>query len=183
MKRVIAVCLCFLMIFTLAACSKGGKKGELEVDIEYYAKLGSMPDMEYALGDDVEETENVLSKSNQDEDHGDYIYSSYEVGEKTVMSNGNICCCYETENKDNGITHIVKYGGAFGFNQGAVSTQIRDTLAAAGYEAKEREAESGELFFIPGAAGITVLQYDFKENTVLFVFQDHSLSAGVVRVK
>ena len=136
--------------------------------------------MEYSLGDSIAETESALSTSNQDEDHGDYIFTNYEAGEHTVMSDGNICCCYETENKDKGITHIVQYGGVYGFNQGAVSTQIRDTLAAAGFEAQEREAKSGELFFIPGSAGLTVLQYDFEENTVLFVFQDHALSAGVV---
>ena len=182
MKRIIAILLCLLMIFTLAACRKDDKKGELEVDIEYYAKLGTMPDMKYSLGDGVEKTEEALSQSNADGDHGESIYSSYEVGDKTVMSDGNICCCYETENEDKGITHIAIYGGAFGFEQGTVSTQIRDTLAAAGYEAKEKEAEKSDLFFIPGAAGLTVLKYEFKENTVMFVFQDHALSAGVVFV-
>ena len=53
-------------------------------------------------------------------------------------------------------------------------------MSEMGFDATEREAKSGELFFLPASAGTTVLQYQIKENTVLFVFQEHALSATVI---
>ncbi len=179
MKRIVSVCLILVFCFSLAACGEKDKKGELSVDVEYFAKLGSMPECEYTLGGDVKEAEDKLSVSVVD-DHGEANYYSYQSGDKTVMTDGTYCCCYETENSAAGITHIVKYGDSYGFAQGTVSTVIRDAMADAGFESQERDARAGELFFIPGGTTLTVLQYDFSENTVLFVFQENALSAAVI---
>ena len=179
MKKILSLCLVFCLFLTLAACGRNDKKGELSVDVEYYAKLGTMPECEYVLGGDVNETESALSTSVVD-DHGEANYYSYESGNKTVMTDGTYCCCYETENVAAGITHIVKYGDSYGFKQGTVSTVIREAMADAGFDSEERDAREGELFFIPGGTTLTVLQYDIKENTVLFVFQENALSASVI---
>ncbi len=179
MKRIISLCLILVFCFTLTACGDKGKKSELSVDVEYYANLGTMPECEYTLGGDIAEAESKLSTSVVD-DQGEANYYSYESGNKTIMTDGTYCCCYETENAAAGITHIVKYGDSYGFTQGTISTVIRDAMAAAGFEAQERDARAGELFFIPGGTTLTVLQYDFKENTVLFVFQENALSASVI---
>ena len=182
MKRIFSLILCIVFVLSLTACGKNsGNKSDHSVDIEYYAKLGQIFDLEYKLGSNIEDTKNKLSETV--DDHGESNYFDYESGDYTVMTDGTVCCCYKTEDKDSGITHIVKYGEAYGFNIGAVSTQVRDTMSDMGYTATEREAKQGELFFLPSSANITILEYEIKETVILFVFQEHALSATVIYKK
>lgn len=179
MKKILSLVLCIVFVLSLTACGKGGGKGsDHGVDVEYYAKLGQISELTYKLGADIESTKATLSETV--DDHGESNYFDYESGEYTVMTDGTVCCCYKTRDTALGITHIVKYGDAYGFKIGAVSTQVRDTMNDMGFTATEREAKDGELFFLPSSANITVLEYKIKENTVLFVFQEHALSATVI---
>ena len=179
MKKILCLVLCIIFALSLTSCGKNLRgKSKHSVDIEYYAKLGQISNLQYKLGDSIEDAKIALSKT--EDDHGESNYFEYESGEYTVMTDGIACCCYKTDDKDSGITHIVKYGDAYGFNIGAVSTQVRDIMSEMGFDATEREAKSGELFFLPASAGTTVLQYQIKENTVLFVVQEHALSATVI---
>ncbi len=179
MKKILSLILCVVFVLSLTACGgNGGKKSDHSIDIEYYAKHGQISDLEYKLGDNIEETKTVLSETL--DDHGEPMYFDYTSGDYTVMTDGEACCCYKTDDADSGVTHIVKYGDAYGFTVGAVSTDIRDTMSGMGFDAQEREAKKGEVFFLPASAGLTVLEYQIKENTVLFVFQEHALSATVI---
>ncbi len=178
MKKLLCVVLCFIFVFSFAACGKKDKEGELEVDVEYYAKLGQISGVDYTLKGDVDDAKKSLESAESDHDHT--VFSEYPSGKYTVMTDGNVACCYETDKKESGITHIVKYGDAYGFYQGAISTQVRDTMADLGFDATERDAEKSELFFLPGSAGLTVLEYKIKDSTVLFVFAEHALSAAVI---
>ncbi len=179
MKKILCLVLCMLFVLSLSACGgNGGKESNHSVDIEYYAKLGQISDLEYKLGDDVEKTKTALGEKL--DDHGEPMYFDYTSGDYTVMTDGEVCGCYKTDDADSGISHIVKYGDAYGFTVGAVSTDVRDTMSNMGFDATEREANKGELFFLPASAGITVLEYKIKETTVLFVFQEHALSATVI---
>ena len=55
MKRLLALLLSILTLFSLCACD-GGKKdtnskpSEHSVDVAYFASLGKIPELEYALG-------------------------------------------------------------------------------------------------------------------------------------
>ena len=179
MKKILCLVLCVVFAFSLAACGEeNDKKSNHSVDIEYYVSLGQINDLKYKLGDSVDSAVESLEATL--DDHGESNYFDYQSGEYTIMTDGSVCCCYKTDDESAGITHIVKYGDAYGFTVGAVSTQVRDTMSNMGYESQEREAKSGELFFLPASAGITVLEYQIKENTVLFVFQEHALSATVI---
>ncbi len=179
MKKVISLILCVVFVLSLSACGKDGdKKSTHSVDIEYYAKLGQISDLEYKLGDSIENTKTLLDETV--DHHGESNYFDYPSGEYTVMTDGTVCACYKTEDKDAGISHIVKYGDAYGFKAGDVSTQIRDIMSDMGYDADEREAKQGELFFMPAAADMTVLEYQIKDVSVLFVFQEHALGATVI---
>lgn len=183
MKKLLSLALCLVFALCLTACGdKADGKSSHNVDIEYYAKLGQISDIGYKLGDGADEIKQLLSSSTTD-DHGDSLYFDYESGDYTVMSDGNVCCCYITADKDSGITHIIKYGDAYGFTQGTVSTQIRDTMSDMGFDAQERDAKDGELFFLPSSGTLTVLEYGFGDNTVLFVFEQNALSAAVIYTK
>lgn len=179
MKKLLCLVLCIVFTLSLAACGgKTGNKSNHKIDIEYYAGLGQISDLDYKLGDSIADAKTGLSVLV--DDHGDPMYFDYPSSDYTVMTDGSSCCCYLTADEAGGITHIVKYGGAYGFNIGAVSTAVRDTMSDMGYTATEREAKDGELFFLPSSANITVLEYAIKEHTILFVFQDHALSAAVI---
>jgi len=179
MKRFLCLVLCIVFAFSFTACGKkDDTKSNHTVDIAYYAALGRLDQFDYSLGDDIEETKTALSKT--PDDHGDSNYFDYPSGEYTVMSDGAVCCCYKTDDMAAGVTHIVKYGDAYGFTAQTVSTQVRDVLSKMGFDATEREAKKGELFFLPAGADMTVLEYKIKDATVLFVFQEHALSATVI---
>ena len=180
MKKILSLILCMIFVFSFTACANNSHSDrDHSVDVEYYGKLGQINDVPYKLGDGIDETYDVISTATLD-DEGEYLYYEYESGNYTVMTDGTVCCCYKTQDKSKGITHIVKYGDAYGFTVGTISTQVRDTMSEMGYDATEREAKSGELFFLPASTGVTVLEYQIKENTVLFVFQQNALGATVI---
>lgn len=164
MKKLLSIYLCLIFVFALCGCG-GNNEKKIEkhnIDVEYYAKLGKLSDADYALGDEVEGVKKKLQESSSDD--------------------GEYCCVYPTSEEQNGISYVIKFGGSYGFEQGAVSTFVKEKMTSIGFEAKERGAESGELFFIPISSGTpTVLQYDFGENTVLFVFEQNALCATVIK--
>ncbi len=179
MKRFLSLLLAAAFVFSLAACSNNKSTvAKRDTDVERYAKNGRISDIDCALGDSIDDAKAVLSATL--DDHGEPMYFEYPSGEYTVMTDGEACCCYKTANAASGITHIVKYGDAYGFKGGDVSTQVRDTMAKKGYDARERNAKTGELFFLPGGDTLTVLEYKIKNHTVLFAFQENALSATVI---
>lgn len=182
MKKLLSLVLCFVVALSLTACGgNSGSKSNHEIDVEYYANWGQISDLEIKLGDSIADAKAALSV--RIDDHGETMYFDYPSGDYTVMTDGASCCCYLTADEASGITHIVKYGDAYGFGLGSVSTQVRDTMSDMGFDATEREATESELFFLPSAGALTVLEYTFKTNTVLFVFQEHALSATVIYKK
>ena len=179
MKKILCLVLCIIFIFSLCACGKGGNaKSNHSIDIEYYAKLGQINDIDYKLGSNIEDAKNLLSETL--DDHGDPNFFEYESGKYTVMSDGTVYICYKTEDESAGATHIVTCNGAYGFNLGDMSTQIRDVMSDFGYDSTEREATRDDIFFLPMGADMTALEYKIKDTTVLFVFQEHALSATVI---
>ena len=179
MKKIICIILCFVFALSFTACKKDSKQNvDHAIDIEYYAKIGQINDLDLKLGDSIDDAKALLNKTT--DDHGESNYFDYQSGDYTVMTDGTVCGCYKTDDKSTGITHIVKYGDAFGFTVGDMSTQIRDVMSKMGYEATERDATKTDTFFLPAASGMTVLDYKIKDTAVLFIFQEHALSATVI---
>ena len=182
MKKLLSLMLALSFVFCLTACAdKGGKTDNNSIDVKYYANLGQINNADYKLGEDVESVKQKLNAEQSDSSGEDEpFYYDFQSGDYTVLTDGLVCCCYKTENSGGGITHIVKYGDAYGFAQSTISTEVRDAMSDMGYTATERDVKSGELFFMPSASGLTVLQYDFDKNSVLFVFQESALSATII---
>lgn len=192
MKKFLSAVICLIFVLSLTACGENGIKTNSGGEIERYAKAGQIKEVSYKLGDDVNTTKEALSAAynavgdsgeEHDHDHAHQaFYMDFETGDYTVMSDGNVLCCYVTDKKSDGITHIINNGTSYGFEQGVILTQVRDAMSKLGYEATKRDADKSELFFLPGSANMnmTVLEYNFDENTVLFVFEDSALSATVI---
>ncbi len=178
MKKLICLMLALLFVLSLAACGKkDDKKSSHSVDIEYHAELGQIAEIGYKLGDDVDSTKTAMQTLI--DDHGEPLYTEIQSNDYTVMMAGSVFCCYKTDDKKAGLTHIITQEDAYGFTADSVPTQIRDTLKEMGYTAEIRDAKGGEIFFLPGG-GFSVLEYEIKDNKILFVFAENDLCATVI---
>lgn len=190
MKKILSLTLCIIFVLSLAACGEKSHNKQHDIDIEYYTKLGQIDGVDYKLGDDVKKTKESLSAAyyaldEDDETHThdhehEAFYYDLESGDYTVMTDGNVTCCYKTDDKKSGLTHIVKFGDAYGFSLGDISTQLSKTMSELGFEAEERDAQDGEIFFLPSSSGMTVLEYKIGDVNVMFVFTEHALTATAI---
>ncbi len=181
MKKLLSVFLCLITAFTFAAC--GGKeknKDVAKVDLEYYAKLGQIPECKYKLGDNADTVESELSAEYEKagEAGEDAVYEVTE-GEKTVrIDNGDFLYYYVKDNKNAGISYIVSLDTAYGFASGTPLLEVTNSLK--GFDYTEETADENNTFFLLGSQSPTVLKYSFDKNSVLFVFDENSLCAVAV---
>ena len=185
MKKTLAFLMVFVLLFSFAGC-KGKKDKETEerykIDVEYYAKLGQFPECDYSLGTDVETLKKELSQKNEKDP--DNVYYDVIEGEKrtAVMTNG-FNFYYDPKEANKGINCIAALNGAYGFEQGTVSIEIKKALSSLGFESAERDLLSEEIFFMPNVGECTCLEYEFGNNAVKFVFNENALCAAVIYSK
>lgn len=181
MKKLFSALLCFVLLFSLAACgNKEKNKSEAKVDLEYYVKLGQIPECKYKLGDNADTVTNELSAEYEKagEAGEDAVFEVTE-GEKTVrIDSGDFLYYYEKEKKDAGISYIVSLDSAYGFASGTPLLEVTNSLK--GFDYTEEAADDNNTFFLLGTQNPTVLKYSFDKNSVLFVFDENSLCAVAV---
>lgn len=181
MKRLICAFLSLTLIFSFAACGNNKKQtSSSDVDLEYYANLGQIPECPYKLGEDIDKINSELSAKYESEGQAgeDTVYEVTE-GEKTVrIDSGDFIYYYVKDKKGNGVSFIVSLDKAYGFETGTPLLEVKNSLA--GFEYKEENADDSNSFFLLGEQDATVLKYSFEENSVLFVFSDNSLTAVAV---
>lgn len=175
MKRFFSFILSFMMIFTFSACgNKNNDDNKISIDVEYYAKLGQIPECEYKIGDSVEKIENELETTQLESDH-DHDTLQIVEGEKSVLiDNGSYCYYYLKEKKDKGISYIVSYNDAFGFEIGTLSFKIKEALKS--FDFQEENINNENAFFMLSNTG-NLLRYTFSDYTVLFIFENDALCA------
>lgn len=180
MKKLICLILTSLMICSLAACQKDKTESDSNsVDLEYYAKLGQMPECDYKLGENVEKIKSELSAlDEQYQGQNDFMYA-VEEGEKSVeINNGNFLYYYMKENEANGVSYIVSLGKSYGFEPGTLSIEITDAFSD--YKYTEEAANDDNAFFLFDYSNCSVLEYEFENYAVSFVFQDNALCATAI---
>lgn len=181
MKKILSFLLAFVLILSFAGCGKEEKnKNENGIDIEYYANLGQMPELKYSLGEEVEKVKSELSKAAESDESAETVYSLQEGENNVLIDNGEICYYYKKADPEKGIGYIVNYGTAYGFEIGTVTVEIKEALAD--YSFKEEALTDENAFFMFGTESGSVIECEFKGNTVLFVFEDSSLCATALYV-
>ena len=177
MKRVLSFILVFALILSFAACGKKDTSStDNGIDVEYYAELGSMPESEYSLGQDVDTLKTKLEE----------IYNTVEEsvfnvveGEKTVqIDSGTFQYYYVKEKQSDGISYIVNFDKAYGFAPGTVSVEIKDALKDFKYS--EEALNDDNAFFVLGSMEGNVVKYKFSKNTVSFIFVNDALYATAI---
>lgn len=174
MKRFVCFVLSLVFVFSFAACNNKDKKDKDVIDIEYFVKLGQIPECEYSIGYDIENLKNALSENTDEESYYDFN----EGKTKSSIDNGSYRFYYKNANKDNGISYIVSFEKAFGFDTGCVSIEILDAFEDIDFT--EEELNDDNSFFLFGAPEGTLYKYEFGDYTVAFVFIDNALSATAV---
>ena len=192
MKRLLALILSLALCFCFASCKKDEKKqSKIGIDVEYYAKLGQIPECEYQLGQNVDEMLKELEEKQKaaeekyadaDHDHSDEIESNFhyhneDMGWIQIYGDNGYIYRYDPENKSKGINRIISSNAAYGFKTSDVSSEVRDALSSYGFDSKERDLTDKETAYYGAAENSTCLEYNFGGNTVLFIFNNNALFA------
>ena len=177
MKRILAFILAISFIFSLSACEKKETSSNTnEIDVEYFADLGSMPGSKYSLGQDIE-----TLKTELEEIYNTVEESVYNVveGEKTVqIDSGTFQYYYVKEKQSDGVSYIVNFDKAYGFAAGTVSVEIKDSLK--NFKYTEEKLNDDNAFFVLGNMEGNVVKYKFSKNTVSFIFVNDALYATAI---
>lgn len=186
MKKYLCLFLCLLMCLCFTACKddKAATTVQHPIDIVSWVRRGGIPEVELKLGDTVDKARTILDKMGVDE-HGDPLLQEFESPAKegyTIVTVNTASCVYETQNLENGITHLAYFDGGYGFKSGTTPNKIDEVMKSYGYEATERVAQNGELFFILGgnSGAYSVMEYKIDNTTLLFVFFENALNGVVI---
>lgn len=178
MKKIISLLLVLVFMFSLTACGEKKEKNEGEIDLEYYANLGEMPECEYKLGADADEVHDALYDYAQNADSEELMFNEYEKDGVSGVEDGIFSYFYEDDKKSDGIAYIVSYNKAYNFDLGEVILNIKEKVG--NLECSEEELNEENAFFLYGIPEGTALKYEFKENTIMFFFQENELFATAI---
>lgn len=192
MKRFAALLLAAVICFGFCGC-KSSKTEKIGVDVEYYAKLGKIKELDFAIGDDgetaVKKIESSLAEDDKQEgdatDEGtaadgydEEFCSVYEGDGYFSVSLPQASFNYDSESKE--IFRIVSFSSSYGFDIGTVSIEIKKALSSYGFDSEERSLTEEERTMVAGTADDTCLEYKFGDNCVFFAFGENSLYATVI---
>ena len=184
MKKIIALFLCFILALVFAGCGSKDKsdsknKDAHSVDVEYYAKIGKMPEHSYGLGADSKEMKKAFDaedKKNEEASEDGHIHSVYsliEDDEHDILIYENAKYYY---GQDGEVSMIVSLDESYGFKIGDISKQIIDAVG----KTEEKKGNKEAIFFLPMPETYTYAEYTFGENNVIFVFQENLLCATAI---
>ncbi len=168
MKRVLAVLLILCMMFAFCGC--GNKKADGN-DIEAQASQGKIPESQFALGTDVSVIKNAFDPEKSEEPLLE------REGESTVvMTIDNYDFHYYKDKKQNGISVLVSFTDAYGFENGI--TMSNDIIEVLGDKGKLDAATDEQVYFLRSATeGCEVLSYTYGDYKLEFYFIDYFLAA------
>lgn len=180
MKKFLCILLSLLLLFSFTSCGDKEKQSGSEIDLEYYVKLGQIPESEYQIGSDPEVIKEKLKEYAENPEHDHAVYDVIE-GENNVLIDGGLYnYYYKKANKSNGISYLISYDTAFGFEIGDVIIEVKDAFD--GIEFKEEPLTEENSFFLPASSEGLVLTTEISNHTVSFVFVDNALCATALYI-
>lgn len=177
MKRIICVLLSALIAVSLCGCKKENASSDIEVDIEYYVKLGRIPECDYLIGTDAEEIKEYYETLQASQQAMGEEITPFDVieGDTTVMLDcGTNAYYYRKAAADSGISYIVSYDAAFGLETGTLITQVKQNVS--GLDFSESAVTREKAFFMLSDDG-TALTAVSGEFTVMLIFVNDALCA------
>lgn len=179
MNKIFSLVLAMVLVFSFTACGKKETSSDSNsVDIEYFAKLGQIPECEFAIGDSIAEIKEHYSTEEEEEaEHSDHSHDLYEIveGEKSVLIDcGTQGYYYLKDKESNGVSYIVSYEDAYGFKLGDLLPDIKNAIEK--YDFSEETANEENAFFLFSTGG-SVLKCSFGNYTLMFAFENDALCA------
>ncbi len=178
MQKVLCIILSLVMVLSFTACKKEDTVSESSIDLEQFAKSGSIPECKYSLGTDVEILKTELSAYAESEAGSESLYDVTEGEETVCVTNGIYNFYYEKDNKDKGISYIASFDKAFGFEIGEVILTVKDALSGIKYTEEEVNEDNAFFLFVPIEG--SVIKCEFEKNTIMFVFENNALCATAI---
>ena len=181
MKRILSLLLCLTLVLSFAACGKdkSEKQEKIGIDVQYYAKLGKIPEFKYALGDNGESAVKAFEKELENStDHHDGYCNVYEGDTKTTVDVSGATFIYD--NKTKKIEKIICFNKSYEFALDTVTIEIKKAMASYGFEAETRSLTDQELSLFFATSDSTALEYEFDNNTVVFAFSENMLFATMI---
>ncbi|MBR5817950.1 MAG: hypothetical protein IKY62_04830 [Clostridia bacterium] len=184
MKRILSLILSLALLFTFAAC--GNKEEEAKkqqekigIDVEYYAKLGKIPEFKYKLGDNGETAAKEVEKSLEDStDHHDGYCNVYEGDKKTTVDVSG--ASFEYDNKTKKIERIICFNTSYEFKLDTLVIEIQKAMTSYGHNADPRAITEDEASLLFTTSDSTMLEYKFEGVNVAFAFYDNALFATMI---
>lgn len=180
MKRIICLILSVLMLFSVTACGKEKKNNGSKIDLEYYVKLGKIPESEYHIGAKAQEIKEKLKAAAEKSEHGHEVYDVIEGEENVLIDGGLYNYYYKKANENKGISYLISYDTAYGFNIGSIIIEVREAFKDIKF--KEEPLNDKNSFFLPGATEGTVLTTVISDYTLSFIFIDNALCATALYI-
>lgn len=188
MKKLFCLLLCGAVILSFAGCGKKKteKKYTTEVDVEYYVRQGQLPECgKYSLGESVDkltadfDAKMKAEEEKTDEAHDDdgFFYFLDEQEKYTGLRTGSAEYCFKPADRDKGISCIVSFDAAFGFEAGTISIEVREALSD--YSVSESTGGDG-LPFLSTDPSTEYLTYKFADRAVTFAFYENALCGTAV---
>lgn len=179
MKKLLCIALSFVILLSFAACKNEDKtSSESGIDLEYYADSGKIPECDYALGTDVEKVKQELSDYAESEEGAESLYDVIEGDENSYITNGNYNFYYKNDNEEDGISYIVSFGKAYGFETGEIILNVKEALSGIEYTEEEINDDNAFFLFVPIEG--SVIKCEFEKNTIMFVFENNALCATAI---
>ncbi len=178
MKRIISILLSLLLLFSFTACGDDSNgKGDI-ADLSYFVKLGQIPECEYKIGDSVDTVNSDLKKAAETSE--DAVYDFVEGEENALIDGGLYSYYYKKANAQKGISYIVSYDTAFGFEIGTLSVEIEDAYEDIKFT--QEEINDKNSFFLFGNPEGKVLKAEISDYTVSFLFVENALCATAIYI-
>ncbi len=178
MKKIISILLSLLLLFSFTACGDNSKSNSDIADLSYFAKLGQIPECEYKIGDSTETVNAELKKAAETSE--DAVYDFIEGEENALIDGGLYNFYYKKENAQKGISYIVSYDKAFGFEIGTLWVEIENAYEDIKF--KQEEMNDNNSFFLLGNPEGKVLKTEVSDYTVSFLFVDNALCATAIYI-
>lgn len=184
-SAMLSVMLSVLLILSLSACDTAKEDGQnasvssagYAVNIAAYAAKGEIPEISYALGEDIDHLKETFADTLES---GSEIHDlTVDEGDKTVwLDGGSVMFCYEKAKKDAGVSVIVAKEYAYGFAIGGVYDAETVIAAMGDAEYTRAAASDDDAFFLPVLPeNSECITYQTGAYTLRFVLIDGALSA------
>ncbi len=183
MKKVLALVLSCLFLFCLTGCkdTETKKNSSGGVDIEYYAKLGQIPENDITLGTKPQKVKEIIeNRENESEDgHEHSGFNEIEGTNNVLIEEASYDYYYKKADPEKGVVYIVSYTESFGFKTGDIISEVETALNS--YDVKKEKANEQNAFFHLGSySNAQILKIAFEKNSVLFLFENNALCATAI---